>query len=70
MKKWFVPLIICAIFIFLTALFLTPSVTYPCTEDLLVCVENSHQKAFWARQWHNLLCVYSNVVCVFGRVFL
>lgn len=70
MKKWILPLCIIAIFIFLTALFLTPSFTHICTEELLMCVEQSNSLGFFSRLYANLLCVFHNVVCVLGGLFV
>lgn len=66
MKKYFFPLFVCAIFIFIAALFLTPSFTQKCTEQLLMCVEETSSLNVMFRLWGNLKCVYYNVVCVFG----
>lgn len=70
MKKWILPLIIAAVFIFMTALFLTPAFTYKCTEKLLLCVEDTASFGFLERLWGNLKCVYHNVICVLGGLFV
>ena len=70
MKKWIWPLCIIAIFVFLTALFLTPDFTYRCTEKLLMCVEESTSLGFWAKLWAHLQCVYHNVICVLRGLFV
>ena len=70
MKKWILPLCIIALFCFLTALFLTPDFTYHCTQNLLSCVEKAQGKGLLARLWAHLGCVYHNVVCVLGGLFV
>jgi len=70
MKKWFVTLFIIAVFIFLTALFLTPDFTYHCTDKLIACIEEANGFGFFARLWAHLKCVYHNVVCVLGGLFV
>ena len=70
MKKWILPLIIVAIFVFLTALFLTPSFTRKCTEGLLVCVEQGQPLSFGSRLLAHLGCVLQNVICVLGGLFV
>ena len=70
MKKYFFPLLICAIFIFIAALFLTPSFTQKCTEQLLMCVEETSSLNVMLRLWANLKCVFYNVVCVLGGLFV
>ena len=70
MKKWILPLCIIAVFVFLTALFLTPDFTRRCTENLLICVEDAMNQGFFARLWAHLQCVYHNVICVLGGLFV
>lgn len=70
MKKWIVPLCIIALFVFLATLFLTPDFTERCTESLLICVENGNHSGFWGKLWQHLGCVYHNVVCVLGGLFV
>ncbi|MBQ3696136.1 MAG: hypothetical protein II938_04135 [Alphaproteobacteria bacterium] len=70
MKKWIIYLVVIAIFVFLTALFLTPSFTVHCTDELLVCVENGKNASFGGRLWAHLGCVYHNVICVLGGLFV
>ena len=70
MKKWILPLVVAAIFIGLAALFLTPSYSYHCTEKLLACIERNASLSFWERIWGTLICVYHNVVCVLGGLFV
>lgn len=70
MKKWIFPLTICAVFIFIAALFLTPDFTSRCTYDLIECVEAGNRShSFWGRIWAHLGCVFSNVFCVLGGLF-
>ena len=70
MKKWIFPLCVIALFVFLTALFLTPDFTYHCTEDLLVCVQDGAGLSFFGKLWAHLQCVYHNVICVLGGLFV
>ena len=70
MKKWILPVFIALIFIGMAALFLTPSYSLHCTEKLLACVENNSSFGFWEKIWGALVCVYHNVVCVLGGLFV
>ena len=70
MKKWLLSLCLFAVFAFVAALFLTPSFTQRCTDDLLMCVETAKAAGFWGRLGALLLCVYHNVVCVLGGLFV
>ena len=70
MKKWILVLCVTALFVFMTALFLTPDFTRHCTEELLVCVEQATGKGFFARLWAHLGCVYHNVLCVLGGLLI
>ena len=70
MKKWIFPCCIIAIFCFLTALFLTPDFTEHCTEGLLICVNETSQMSFFPKCWASIVCVYHNVVCVLGGLFI
>ena len=70
MRKWIIPLCTIAIFVFLTALFLTPYFTYFCTQNLLVCIEEASGLGFFSRLWAHLQCVYYNVICVLGGLFV
>ncbi len=70
MKKYFIPLVVCAVFIFIATLFLTPAFTAKCTEKLLMCVEEATSLNFALRLWANLKCVFHNVVCVLGGLFI
>lgn len=69
MKKWFV---IPAIFvlIFITALFLTPDFTRHCTAGLFDCMNQARSLGFWLRLWGHLGCVFHNVICVLGGLFI
>ncbi len=69
MKRWCVVLLVVAIFVFITALFLTPDFTYHCSEQLFECVEMSMNKGFWSRLSSHFVCVLKNVVCVLGGLF-
>ena len=69
MRKWVFPLMVCAFFLFLTALFLTPSFTARCTEQLFQCVEEGSTLSFGRRLLAHLGCVYHNVICVLGGLF-
>ncbi len=68
--KWILPLSVVALFVFMAALFLTPSFTQKCTEKLLVCVEAGLDKGFLERILAHLGCVYHNVICVLGGLFI
>ena len=70
MKKWVVPLLICLIFLTLTVIFLTPSLTAMCTDDLLICLEDAKRLSFGAKLVHHLGCVFHNVICVLGWLFV
>ena len=70
LKKWIIPLTIIALLLFIAALFLTPSFTRHCTEDLFICMEDASKNGFWQKLWSNLSCVYHNVVCVLGGLFI
>lgn len=69
-KRWFIPLFIIAVFIFIAALFLTPSFTRACTQKLYICLNEGMSLSFWGRLWAHLGCVYHNVICVLGGLFV
>jgi len=69
MKRWIVPFVVCLIFIILTVIFLTPSLTADCTVELLLCLENASHASFWTKLGYHLVCVYHNVICVLGGLF-
>lgn len=70
MKGWIISLIFVAVLVFLTALFLTPDFTHYCTMDLLNCVEENNGLSVLRRLWANLMCVFKNVTCVLGGLFV
>ena len=59
-----------AILLFIAALFLTPSFTYKCTDSLLMCVEEAYPLPVFPRLWQTFVCVYHNVICVLGGLFI
>ena len=69
MKKIIV-LSIIALMVFITALFLTPSFTQHCTEELFMCMQQAQDYGFWSKLWAHLCCVYHNVICVLGGLFV
>ena len=70
MKKWIIPCCLICVFLFLTALFLTPDFTYRCTEELLACIEDTSGMGFFVKIVTTLKCVYHNVMCVLGGLFV
>ena len=70
MKGWILFLVFIALFVFLTALFLTPDFTQRCTVDLLNCVEENNDLGLFKRLWAHLMCVFRNVGCVLGGLFI
>jgi len=69
MKKYLVIFIV-FLLIFVAALFLTPSFTQHCTEELFICASQAQNAGFWYKLWLHLGCVYHNVVCVLGGLFI
>ena len=70
MKRWILIIVLCLFFIGLGIIFLTPSLTTECTDSLLVCLNDGSKFGFWSRLGHALVCVYHNVVCVLGGLFV
>ena len=67
---WFLFLLFIALFVFITALFLTPSFTRVCSERLLGCLDSAYNFPWYQRLWYSLLCACRNVVCVLGGLFV
>lgn len=67
---WTILLSFIAVMIFIAALFSTPSFTYKCTDEMLMCVEQAYPLSILSRLWQTLVCVYHNVICVLGGLFV
>lgn len=69
MKRWMRILFIGVVFVGLAVIFLTPSLTGECSDQLIMCLEENASLGFWSKLWHTLTCVYYNVICVLGGLF-
>lgn len=49
-------------------LFLTPSLTDACSDELIACMEPMVKEGFWVKMCTGFGCVGKNVVCVFGQL--
>ena len=67
---WTALLVFIAIFVFIGALFLTPSFTHECTDYLLACVEDAYDLPTMQRLMQTFVCTYQNVVCVLKGLFV
>ena len=67
---WAILLSFIAVLIFIAALFSTPSFTYQCTNNLLMCVEEAYPLPLSSKLWQTFVCVYHNVICVLGGLFV
>ena len=67
---WFILLTFIALLVFISALFLTPSFTQKCSADLLMCLDQVYDFPWYQRLWNILGCVFHNVTCVLGGLFV
>ena len=52
----------------LVCFFSNEELTSTCSNRLLDCLSNAKNKDFVSKMWEGLVCVGSNVVCVFKQV--
>ena len=67
---WAFLLIFVAILVFVAALFLTPSFTQTCSENLLICLDQTYDAPWYQRLWSALNCAFQNVGCVLKGLFV
>lgn len=67
---WFLFLVFVALLIFIAALFLTPSFTRTCSDQLLGCLDWAYDFPWYQRLWYSLQCAFKNVVCVLKGLFV
>ena len=73
MKKrlflWFLFLALLALLVFIAALFLTPSFTRSCSDNLFGCLDWAYDFPLPQRLWYLLQCTWRNIICVLGGLF-
>lgn len=68
MRRLILIVFVITIVTLLGGFFSNQELTKTCSDRLLNCFSNAQNLSFWQKMWEGLICVGSNVICVFKQI--